>query len=290
MRRVVDALGREVHVPAPPRRIVSLVPSETESVADLVGLERLVGRTRYCIEPAGAIEAVPVVGGTKKLDVRAVLDLSPDLVLANQEENGRADVQALIDAGLVVHVSFPRGVAEAVEYLRTLARLLHAPADAEPLRRVEHAYAEAQQGLQRDGFRVRVFVPIWKEPLMTFDGRTFASDLLDLCGAENVFADRPRRYPLAADLGRAPELPPERLGDRDTRYPRVPLEEVRSRRPHVVLLPDEPYEFTPADAPLFASLGVPLHFINGKDIFWYGTRLGGAIARVRNLVASLRRP
>lgn len=288
MTRVVDALGREVHVPSPPRRIVSLVPSETEAVADLAGIERLAGRTRYCIEPAGAIEAVPIVGGTKKLDVRAVVDLAPDLVLANKEENGRADVQALIDSGLVVHVSFPHGVAEAVDYLRTLVRLLHVDA-VEPLRRVERSYAEAQEALRRDGARPRVFVPIWKEPLMTFDGRTFASDLLDLSGAHNVFADRPRRYPLAADLGRAAALPEERIGDRDTRYPRVPLAEVRARRPDVVLLPDEPYEFSEADVPFFGPLGVPVHFVDGKDIFWYGTRLGGAIPRLRRLIASLRK-
>src|SRR5689334_20990593 len=102
-------------------RIVSLVPSETESVVALAGVERLVGRSEWCEEPRGMIERVPTVGGTKNVDVDAVIALAPDLVLANREENRKADVERLIDAGLRVHVSFPCTVIEAQEYSRTLA-------------------------------------------------------------------------------------------------------------------------------------------------------------------------
>ncbi|MCZ7682284.1 MAG: helical backbone metal receptor [Sandaracinaceae bacterium] len=109
---------------APAARVVSLVPSETESVAALAGVERLVGRTDYCEEPRGAIERVPCVGGTKKIEVGAVIALAPDPVLANQEENGRRDVERLIAAGLSVHVSFPRTIDDAVAYLRALVTML----------------------------------------------------------------------------------------------------------------------------------------------------------------------
>lgn len=270
-------------------RVVSLVPSETESVAELAGVERLVGRTRYCIEPAGLIESVPIVGGTKKIEVDAVIGLEPDLVLANKEENGRADVEALIDAGLHVHVSFPTTVIEGLAYLRALARLLEVAEDAPAIVEAERAFEEAHAAVPSDAEAVPTFVPIWKDPWMTFDGRTFASDILELCGARNVFADRPRRYPLAADLGRAPPLPPERVGDRDTRYPRVPLEEVRERGPAIVLLPDEPYEFSEADVPeLEAELSARVVLTSGKDLFWYGTRIGGAIPRLRGLLGALR--
>ena len=271
-----------------PSRIVSLVPSETESVVELAGIDRLVGRTRFCIEPAGTIEDVPIVGGTKKIDVAAVKALSPDLVLANREENGRADVEALIAGGLNVHVSFPQTVVEGLAYLRTLAALLGVDPDAAPIRRAASAFEEANGALRRDGDGVRVFVPIWKDPWMTFDGRTFASDILELCGAVNVFADRPRRYPLAADLGQAEPLPRERVGDRDTRYPRVPLDEVRDRRPDAVLLPDEPYEFGAQHIHELAPLGAEVVLTSGKDLFWYGTRIGGAIPRLRGLLGSLR--
>jgi hypothetical protein len=124
---------------------------------------------------------------------------------------------------------------------------------------------------------------------MTIHGDTFISDMLDVCGAHNVFADRPRRYPLAADLGRAAPLPPEKVGDRDTRYPRVTLEEVTSRAPQLVLLPDEPHPFSEADAAVFRALPAPgadrvLH-VGGKDLCWYGARSVEGMARVRALVA-----
>src|SRR6202044_2720392 len=103
----------------------------------------------------------------------------------------------------------------------------------------------------------RAFCPTWMAPLMTVHADTFISDMLDLCGAANVFADRVRRYPLAADLRGAAPLSPEKVGDRDVRYPRVTLDEVVARAPELVLLPDEPHPFTEADAAVFRSLAIP---------------------------------
>jgi ABC-type Fe3+-hydroxamate transport system substrate-binding protein len=285
MRMVRDALGRELRIERPPSRIVSLVPSETESVAALGGLARLVGRTEYCEEPAGAIEAVPTVGGTKKIDVRAVLALHPDLVLANKEENSRRDVEALMAAGLPVHVSFPCTVEETFSYLGSLVRLLHAPES------VERSVKDAAASLARDGdsdYIVPVFVPIWREPWMTFDARTYASDLLARAGGANVFAERARRFPLAADLDGAEPHDP---GERDTRYPRISLTEVVARAPRVVLLPDEPYAFTDAHARELHEQGVDADVVcvSGKDLFWYGTRTIGALGRLRALLDRHRR-
>jgi len=278
---VVDALGRTVALPRPPRRIVSLVPSETSSVAWLGGLDRLVGRTRYCVEPA-EVQRIAEVGGTKDADVDAVRALEPDLVLANQEENARAGVEAMIAAGLPVHVSFPRTVAESTAYLRTLATLMDVPVDVGP---IDAAIARCG-----DAKPVRVFVPIWRDPWMTFDGGAFASDLLDLVGAVNVFADRPRRYPLAADLGRRAPLSGDRVKGRDTRYPRVTLEEVSERAPELILLPDEPYEFGEADAEVLRELGTgaPIAAVNGRDLFWYGARTATGIDALRELVDTHR--
>jgi hypothetical protein len=130
---------------------------------------------------------------------------------------------------------------------------------------------------------VRVFAPIWKEPWMCFDGRTYASDLLHLAGAENVFADRPRRFPLAADLGDAEPRP---AGDRDTRYPRTTPEEIAARAPSLFLLPDEPYAFGPEHAREIESwgLGADIELVSGKDLFWYGVRTPTALARLRALI------
>ncbi len=293
---VVDALGRRVELARPARRVVSLVPSETEAVADLAGVGVLVGRTDFCEEPAGRIEAVASVGGTKKFEVDAVRVLDPDLVLANKEENARPLVEALIAAGLPVHVSFPCTVPEALDYLRSLATLLGVdPVQAPALQAAERAFAEARRAASADRPPLRVFVPIWMDPFMTFDGGAFASDMLEACGAVNVFLDRPRRYPLAADLGRAAPLPPERTRNRDTRYPRVTLEEVIARAPEAILLPDEPHRFTEANAEVFRGLEIPaaqrgaIAFVSGKDLFWYGTRIGAAIPRLRSLLGALSR-
>jgi len=129
---------------------------------------------------------------------------------------------------------------------------------------------------------------------MTIHGDTFISDMLDLCGASNVFSDRPRRYPLAADLGRAPPHPPEKVAGRDVRYPRVTLDEVVARAPELVLLPDEPHPFTEQDADVFRSLAIPaaergaIVRTGGKDLCWYGARSVDAIARVREMVTRFK--
>lgn len=265
---LLDALGRSVDT-TPAKRVVSLVPSETESVVALAGLERLVGRTEWCEEPAGTIEAVPTVGGTKKLDVERVIALGPDLVLANQEENGQRDVERLIESGLRVHVSFPCSIESSVEYVATLARLLgvKAPNMAAP---------------PRASISRRVFVPIWREPWMSFDRRTYGSDLLAHVGLENVFADRARRYPLAADVADADAVD---AGERDTRYPRTSREEVMERAPDLALLPDEPFRFDDSHVEELRAWGIPdVRLVSGKDLFWYGVRTASAVARLTEAI------
>jgi hypothetical protein len=288
---VVDAIGRQVSLRQPPERIVSLVPSETVSVADLAGVERLVGRTDYCVEPAGAVESIRSVGGTKGFDIEAVQTLRPDLVLANKEENSRPLVQALIEAGLTVHVSFPCTVDGSLRYLETLCTLLGIDPDASgAVRACRQAVQRAQSAEKITP--LPVFVPIWRDPWMTFDAGAYASDILRLCGASNVFADRLRLYPLAADLGEASPWGTERIEGRDTRYPRIRLEEVAERGARAVLLPDEPYAFDEDDAVVFAELDpsrpLIVDFVDGKDLFWYGARMTGAIGRLTDRIALLR--
>lgn len=291
MIEVIDAMDRQVSLARPPLRVVSLVPSETASVVDLVGVKRLVGRTDYCVEPLGAVEAVQSVGGTKGFDPDLVKSLRPDLVLANKEENSRPQVQALIAAGLPVHVSFPCTVAESLEYLECLCALLGVdPESAGPVAACRVA-VHGVQCIAQDA-PVPVFVPIWKKPWMTFDGGAYASDVLEICGAHNVFSDRPRLYPLAADLGKSRAWSDDRAEARDTRYPRIRLEEVLERGARAVLLPDEPYAFTAEDAAAFAELDASqpmvVELVDGKDLFWYGTRVAGAIERLRRRVERLR--
>jgi ABC-type Fe3+-hydroxamate transport system substrate-binding protein len=295
--RVTDDRGRDLEWRSPPRRVVSLVPSDTFSVVRLGAKDRLAGRTRYCVAPAGEVEGVAEVGGTKDADVEKIAELKPDLVIANQEENSRRDIERLDALGLRVLVSFPRTVAAGVAHLARLARVLGLDGGAEPARTVvAEAYRAHKSAIAaREGLRrVRVFCPIWMDPLMTIHGETFISDVLDLAGAENVFADRERRYPLAADLGGAVPLPAQRTADRDIRYPRVTLDEVVARAPEMVLLPDEPHPFTEADAQVFRGLDIPaarkgaVVFCDGKDLMWYGARGVEGLDRLRALVDAAR--
>ncbi len=289
--RIRDDRNRVVHLPGPPRRVVSLVPSDTLNVCALGGASALVGRTDYCDLPADVVAKIPSVGGTKNPRVKDILDLAPDLVLANQEENTRKDLEELAQAGVKLVVAFPKRVVEGLAHLARLARVFGVERDANVRELVKHGYdALAEAEAHPPPTRVRVFCPIWMEPLMTIHGSTFISDMLRVAGADNVFADRERRYPLAADLGRAEPLPKERTEERDVRYPRVTLEEVDARAPDVVLLPDEPHPFTEDDAKVFRALarfaGKPtaVRFVSGKDLCWYGARSVEGIARVRDLV------
>jgi ABC-type Fe3+-hydroxamate transport system substrate-binding protein len=289
--KVRDDMGREVILVREPRRVVSLVPSDTYTLALLGAGDRLVGRTSYCHEPAELVASVPIVGGTKDVDPDRVMDLTPDLVLANQEENARGPLERLVALGVPVLVSFPRRVADGFSHMARVARLLglaRSPAVVELTRR-------AYEVLRPDpppGDRPRAFVPIWKDPLMTFNHDTFGSDMLRQAGVDNAFADRERQYPLAADLGRRSPVAADRVADRDRRYPRVTDEELVARAPDIVLLPDEPYQFTEADAEAMRVLDIPaarrgaIALCSGKDLFWYGARAALALPRLRALVAA----
>jgi ABC-type Fe3+-hydroxamate transport system substrate-binding protein len=285
-RAVIDAMGVRVALGAPARRVVSLVPSETEAVMMLAGADALVGRTDYCVEPRGAVEHLPSVGGTKNPDLAAILALSPDLVLCNVEENTRSIVESLAREGVPTHTSFPKTVEHARSLMVDLAVLLGVDPDAsESLRAMDRSLAELSELRARTAPR-RAFCPIWMDPLMTIHGDTFISDALDLAGAFNVFCDRPRRYPLAADLGLREPLPPEQIAGRDTRYPRVTLDEVIARRPEIIVLPDEPHPFSREDAEVFRAVeGARVLFVSGRDLCWYSPRMGEGLLAVARAMA-----
>jgi ABC-type Fe3+-hydroxamate transport system substrate-binding protein len=290
MITVPGALGTVTVLPSPARRVVSLVPSVTEAVALLGGLTQLVGRTDYCFEPP-AVRELPSVGGTKDASLDAIAALSPDLVLINQEENTEAIYRGLVARGIAAHLSFPKTVADAITLVRELTVMLDLQPGVHPLlREMELAVAEAER-TRAARVPVRVFCPIWMDPLMTIHGETFISDVLDLAGGANVFAERTRRYPLAADLGRATPWSAERVGQRDVRYPRVTLDEVVAQQPEVVLLPDEPHPFSEEDAAVFRALPIPaardgrVRRVDGKDLSWYSPRLTTGIARVASWLA-----
>lgn len=289
---VFDDMRRKLLLPSTISRVVSLVPSDTETLFALGLGDRVVGRTRYCIEPSEKVDEIPLVGGTKDVDIDAVMALSPDLVLANQEENSRANLEALAEAGATVFVSFPKRFNDAIAHVARLARLIGDDRDkalAQELLRAGYKCLEREPVADK----ISVFVPIWRDPLMTFSAHTYSHDILNLAGADNVFADRERKYPLKADLGLRSPLSADQVALRDKRYPRITEEEVIQRAPDLVLLPDEPYEFGEADKEYFASLPIPaarnggIHFVCGKDLFWPGSRSIEALPRLTALISAL---
>jgi ABC-type Fe3+-hydroxamate transport system substrate-binding protein len=294
---IADDRGRLLDFHATPRRVVSLVPSDTLTVAALGCHGALVGRTDWCELPADVVARLPSVGGTKNPRVDAICDLSPDLVLANQEENTRGDIEELGRRGVRVFVAFPKRVEAGIAHLARLARIFRVEGDErvkDLVRRGYQALREAERA-RKAATPLRTFCPIWMKPLMTIHGDTFISDMLDLCGAQNVFADRERRYPLAADLGRAAPLPAAETEGRDVRYPRVTLEEVVAGAPELVLLPDEPHPFSEQDADEFRKLDIPaarkgaVLRTSGKDLCWYGAQSVEGVGRVRAAIDRFRR-
>ncbi len=277
--KLTDDLGRTLTFGRAPRRIVSLVPSDTYSVIALGALDRLVGRTVYCDLAEAA--AVPPIGGTKDVDVDAVIALEPELVIANQEENTRPALEALAAARIPVLVSLPRRVEQGIAHLARLARILGVAGDGPARELMQRAYRLAGATVTSR----RAFVPIWMDPLMTLNADTFGSDVLGHVGVENVFGDRLRLYPLAADLGKTPARD---AGARDVRYPRITLDEVRARKPELVILPDEPHAFSAEDEAVFrhALPAAQIVRVSGKDLFWYGAWTIDALDRLASQLAA----
>lgn len=274
----------------PPERLVSLVPSVTDSLYQLGAGPRLVGVTDFCPQPLEVARPPARVGGTRAPNVQAVVELAPDLVIANQEENSKEAVESLEAAGLKVWVTFPKRIDDALALLYTLAKLLRLEGAVVRLQTLEVTIDWARRALTDQP--LRLFCPIWFQDdgdlapwWMTFNEDTYCHDVLALSNGSNIFAERQRRYPLAADLG-AGEAEP--AGERDTRYPRVRPEEVIDANPEVILLPSEPFPFQAEHlavvkeqfAKTTAIVSDRVHLIDGRLIAWHGTRLARALSEL----------
>jgi ABC-type Fe3+-hydroxamate transport system substrate-binding protein len=266
-----DDLGFRLELDEPPQRIVSLVPSLTETLFAL-GLDRqIVGVTKFCVQPAEALGAIEKVGGTKNPNLRKIAALRPDLVIANAEENRQHDVEWMRERGLKVFVTYPRTVSGALESIIGLGRVTHREPQAAVLaREVVRVVSVIETSLGIwSKLKLRVFCPIWKKPWMTFNKDTYAHDVLRMLGFLNIF------------------------GEAAERYPRTTLDEVLERRPQVVVLPDEPYEFGEADvAELKAELPQGLRrrvmLISGRDLHWYGVHMVKGLAALAERLGRLR--
>jgi ABC-type Fe3+-hydroxamate transport system substrate-binding protein len=231
-------------------RVVSLVPSASETLVAL-GVTP-VACTRFCDQPG-----VSTVGGTKNPDVHSIVALAPDLVVVNDEENRREDADVLSAAGLTLHSMSPRSVADVGPAVRDLAAAVGA---AVPSPFGEGSWADwFEHTTARDGPRRRGVMLVWRRPWMTANGDTYGSSVLDALQIENVWARAPQRYP------------------------ELTLADIAAAEPDLVLLPDEPYAFSSRHVPDVSGAvpGARVVLLDGRNLFWWGSRTPLALARLR---------
>ena len=249
-------------------RIVSLCPSLTELVFDLGVGDQLVGRTKFCVHPEGLVDAVERVGGTKNPKVERIIELAPDLVLLNEEENRREDAERLAAAGIACHVSFPKDSASTAAMVRSIGDALGRSDDAERIA-IEIEESSAKARAEATGAEpVRFAYLIWRNPYMTLNRDTFVSALLEEAGGINVFAQSAERYP---------SITPAELVDAS---------------PHMVLLSSEPFPFREEHAAELAELtGLPSErfvLVDGELLSWHGSRTARGITYAAEVIAGGR--
>jgi ABC-type Fe3+-hydroxamate transport system substrate-binding protein len=245
-------------------RIVSLCPSLTELVFALERGDELVGITDYCVHPADKVGAVEKVGGTKTPKVERIVELKPDIVLVNEEENRLEDAQALEARGVRCHNSFPKDALETAEMVRDIGAALESRCEAERIakdieKRVQRV-AEAARGRRE----VTWAYLIWRKPWMTVNKDTFASALLTLAGGRNVFAER------------------------EARYPEITLAQLVAANPERVLLCTEPFAFEERHIDeLCAATGWPrtrFAIADGEYLSWHGSRTPDGVEYADSLI------
>lgn len=261
MVEIVDQIGRKITLPAPPKRIVSLVPSQTELLIDL-GMD-VIGRTKFCIHPAAHVANIPIIGGTKEVNFERIHALNPDLIIGNKEENTQ-EIVATLDPDFPIFLSDVRTLDDALLMISQIGTLIGKQNAAEKMR-LEIEQRFAQLPTQPQSRRAAYF--IWRNPWMVVGRDTFIDDMLTRAGFENVFAAR-----------------------EDSRYPSVTIEEIAAARPEFLLFSSEPYPFEQARFrceleerfPEMVSL-----VVDGELFSWYGSRLLQSADYLRQLLQNI---
>lgn len=195
---LVDSVGRDTVISAPPASIVSLAPSITESLYAIGAGDLLVARTEYCDYPEEAL-ALPTIGGfsSSTISVEAITDMEPDLVIGGSSY--QADlIESLENAGIQVIILEPNSLSEINESLETLGAITGHTQEAQALLEDMQARVDAVTEVVADipqDQRVTVFYEVWNDPYMTTTNQTFIGELINLAGGVNIFADLQEDYP-----------------------------------------------------------------------------------------------
>lgn len=236
-----------------PKRIISLVPSQTELLADL-GLENeIAGITKFCVHPETVFRTKTRIGGTKKLNFSQIESLNPDLILANKEENVKEQVEKLMK-DYPVWISDVNDVDSALEMIKKLGAICgKADESSEMAAKIEKGFLDLKAGQ-----KISVAYIIWQNPLMTVGGDTFIHDMLERSGFENVFKQK-------------------------RRYPETTIEEIQSLEPDFVFLSSEPYPFKEKHKKQFLENDLKATLVDGEFFSWYGSRMLQAVPYFKEL-------
>jgi ABC-type Fe3+-hydroxamate transport system substrate-binding protein len=255
-----DQMNRMVRMgDQPPRRIVSLVPSITELLFDLGLDQQLVGCTKFCIHPSPKTNGLKKIGGTKNIDIRSVMEMNPDLVIGNKEENTIGDITTLSSIA-TVWMSDVNTVTDAIDMIEQLGAITGTRSKAAAITSEIKIAFEAQATTEK----IDVVYLIWNNPYMAAASDTFIDSMLDCAGFNNLLRNQ-------------------------SRYPEITIEELVQMQPKVLMLSSEPYPFKQKHAEAF-NQWLPhtrTIVVDGTFFSWYGSRMTKAIGYFQSIHTSL---
>jgi len=260
----VDQLGKRIELLTAPNKIVSLVPSQTELLFDLGLNEEVIGITKFCVHPQDWFKTKIKIGGTKQLHVDRIRKLTPDLIIANKEENVREQIQEL-EKDFPVWISDVNDLDSALSMTESIGVIINRQQQAENMSNlIQQNFAQ----LQTVNSKLSACYLIWRNPYMTIGGDTFINNMLGYAGFQNVFENQKR-------------------------YPEVTLEDLKTASCQVLLLSSEPYPFKLKHVEELQSFlpETKIILVDGEMFSWYGSRLLKAPAyfqQLQNQVLSLK--
>jgi ABC-type Fe3+-hydroxamate transport system substrate-binding protein len=247
MNEFIDQLGRPVFLSSTPKRIISLVPSQTELLFDL-GLEKeVIGITKFCIHPEHRVKHTQKIGGTKTLDLERIRKLKPDLIIGNKEENEQGQIECLMNE-FPVWMSDIYTFKDAISMIEKIGVLTGKSANASNLS-AEISEKFNLLSSAKLSSRTTIAYLIWKNPYMVAGNDTFINDVLKIGGLENTFAA--------------------------SRYPTITADDLRQKSPDIIFLSSEPYPFAEKHIKEFKEIcpNAKTIIIDGELFSWYGSRL-----------------
>lgn len=253
---IQDQLDRKIELKGFPERIISLVPSQTELLVDLGLEEHIVGITHYCVHPEYLKQVKTSVGGTKKVNLKKVRELKPDIIFCNKEENTKEMVQEL-EKIAPVHVSEVKTLNDAYDLMEDYGKIFHCEELAAVMINSIATKAENLKQLVQDLPKRKVAYFIWNKPLMAAGQGTFINEMLQLNNFENVFSEE--------------------------RYPETNFDELKKSNIDTCLLSTEPFPFTKDHKKDFREISKRVELVNGEYFSWYGSRLLEAIEYFKQL-------